>query len=155
MVSIPAWGEAPLLLRQSQACQILECWGQGRVGVNGLAKLRLESTALPHIWGIDGLWVPYNVDVHERVWGNRGFPVGQRQGMRVLWSLPDLPSVACGLELQFHKTVGVSSWGPGFRIGLLNSICASSLEFRASTARRSEQSTGACRASRSFDNADI
>lgn len=65
---------------------------RGRVGVNsGLAKLRLESTTLPHIWGVDGLWVPYNVDMHERVWGNRGFPVGQRQGMRVLWSLPDLP----------------------------------------------------------------
>lgn len=70
----------------------------------GLAKLKLESTALPHIWGIDGLWVPYN-DVCERVWGSRGFPVGQRQGRRVPWGLPDLFLLLCGLEMQFHKTV--------------------------------------------------
>lgn len=124
MVSIPAWGEAPCCQGSHRLAKSWNAGGQGKgEGVNGgLAKLRLESTALPHIWGIDGLWVPYNVDVHERVWGNRGFPVGQRQGMRVLWSLPDLLSVACGLELQFHKTVE-SAPGPGFRIGLLPYLC--------------------------------
>lgn len=103
------------------------------MGVNGgLAKLRLESTALPHIWGIDGLWVPYNVDVHERVWGNRGFPVGQRQGMRVLWSLPDLPFLLpVDLSCSFTR-LWSQLRGPGVQ-DRASTICASSLEFRAST----------------------
>lgn len=103
--------------RQSQACQILECWGTGEGrGMNrGLAKLKLESTALPHIWGVDGLWVPYN-EVCERVWGSRGFPVGQRQGRRVPWGLPDLSS-CCPVDSRCSFTrLWSQPQAPGARV---------------------------------------